>query len=274
MYASRPRLLALALVVSTAALGLLPAGPAAGQDRARRIVLTPETDYWYRGFTAPEVSASDVAPGCPGLVPTVPDLIVEVDSGIWAHLRVDTDGDSDATLVVRSSGTNLCNDDADALTRDPELITYLAPGEYGVYVGVKTPGARSRYRLRVAEASEQAFPTVRRERPLRLQGISGGAFDASQRDPVCLGAIAGRPNHVVRLRQPEAVYITASSSSDLTLVVVGPDGTVHCNDDARQSLNPRVVEHFSEGLIRIYVGSHNPSVNAHYTLDVGLATSG
>jgi hypothetical protein len=272
----RPRRLcfvALVLVVSIA-LGQLPQGPAAAQEQARRLLVTPETDYWIRGHTAPELRAHELAPGCAGFISTSPDLRLEVDSGLWVHLRVDSAGDSDLTLVLQSDGSSVCNDDADALTRDPEIVTYLGPGEYQVYVGVKEAGARSRFRLRVAEASERAFPVVRRNRSLRLQGISGGAFDASERHPSCVGAIAGRPNHVFRLEQPEVLHIGAESSSDLTLVVIGPDGAIYCNDDARQTLDPRVVEHFSEGLIRVYIGSHNPAVNAYYTLRVEAITSG
>ena len=69
--------------------------------------------------------------------------------------------------------------------------------------------------------------------------------------------------------------IEATSSSDLTLAVIGDSGT-HCNDDSAGSLDPIVAEWFGPGLVRIYVGSHNPRVSAVYELtvptDAGTAT--
>jgi hypothetical protein len=51
----------------------------------------------------------------------------------------------------------------------------------------------------------------------------------------------------------------------LTLVLVS-DSATWCNDDGSGTLNPIVFDHFSPGLLRVYIGSHNPRVNANYTL--------
>ena len=94
-----------------------------------------------------------------------------------------------------------------------------------------------------------------------------GGYDAVELGDGCVGAIPANPNHTVLVSEPQFLAISAEAASDLTLVVVAENG-VRCNDDAHRTLNPQVYDWFPEGPLRVYVGSHNSTVNAYYTLRI------
>ena len=93
---------------------------------------------------------------------------------------------------------------------------------------------------------------------------SGGSTDASTLGDECGGFIANAPD--VRLNYKAGalpLYISATSSVDTTLVVYGPDGEWHCDDDDGGSFNPLVpFEDPRSGQYNIWIGTYSDS-NMH-----------
>lgn len=91
---------------------------------------------------------------------------------------------------------------------------------------------------------------------------SGGNIDASRVGSNCRGYISAAPD--VRLVYSSGSYpliISASSSSDTTLVVNAPDGSWHCDDDGGvNGLNPSIrFNNPGSGRYEIWVGTYGTS---------------
>lgn len=251
----------------------LAAHPALAQEarRPQRVTAMAGMDMWLRGDYATEIEASQIAPGCTGLVPSEPQFRLELETDFWLLLEVEGAGE-DSSLILRGPTGAICANDMSEVDRDAQILAFALSGTYDVYVGVARSGVRNEFRLRIAEASQAEFPTVEGDRRLNLYGVSGGPLDAASSSSGCVGRISHRPNHILRLERPTRLILNAASSSDLTLVVEAADG-VRCNDDGAGTLNPVVGDQFPAGLLRVWVGSHNPLVRTFYTLSVEPDTS-
>ncbi len=89
--------------------------------------------------------------------------------------------------------------------------------------------------------------------PLRATGTTGGATQASRFGPQCAGAIHSAPDHTLRVTGPVDVRMSTTSSTDSTLVVVGPAG-VFCDDDGGEMLDARLDARLTPGEYAVYVG--------------------
>ena len=92
--------------------------------------------------------------------------------------------------------------------------------------------------------------------PHVVRGSSGGAVQASNLSPGCMGWIAQNPNHLLNATAPFANLriIVGAGSHDTTLVVQKPDGTYVCDDDT-EGMNPIVQGPITTpGVHRIWVG--------------------
>jgi len=272
-----------ALLITGTVCLLLPAATAAAQHRrgggggggggdgdgrpSVRVDVEVGTDEWYRGTYRGTVPADERAPGCVGYVPEEPNFILSLNTERWVRISVEARDDGDPVLLIGSRSGPVCNNDATRTTRNPEIVTHLEAGVYRVFVGAMEEGAEGRFDIHIADLARTEMTEIRDNERVSLVGMSGGRFDASDLGPGCIGAISGSPNHTVLVPVSRGLAITATSSSDLTLVVIAQDGA-HCNDDGYLTLDPELVEWFPEGPLYIYVGSHNPRVNAYYTLTV------
>jgi hypothetical protein len=246
---------------------LLLTAPVLAQTGSGRVILGEGSSDWLEGTYGGETPAQAIADGCPGHVNSVPDFILEVPTDGWVRVTVNAVDGGDTTLLVRGPAGTVCNDDAGEGTTNSEILTFLTGGEYYVHVGAHSAGRTGPFEIRFARSHGGRAPELNGDRGFRLVGNSGGRVNAADQQPDCVGAIAENPNHTFRLTRPMYMEIEAVSLSDLTLLVVGDSNTV-CNDDARGTLNPKVTAWFSEGLLQIYVGSHNPRVEATYELTV------
>jgi len=240
---------------------------ASAQTGPSRIIVREGFTGNFSGSYGGEVSAGSVVHGCPGYVSRQPQFLLDVIEEGVIRVEVTTDGDHDPTLLLGGGNLGFCNDDASETNRDPALTNYLAIGEYSLYVGTTSSDATGEYSVLVSHTGRPLAPEVTGSRPLRLQGTSGGDQSAQVHGAACLGAISEEANHTILLSSDAHLGILAESSSDLTLVVKSSDG-IFCNDDSRGSINPAIDAWFSEGLVRIYVGSHNPRVRATYNVTV------
>lgn len=137
--------------LSTLLLDQLPAGSEAANALAAGFGTAQQTEVVSGG----EIGAFNIDLGnreCTGFVNAVPTYVFEW-SGDAVPLRAFFEGDSDATLIVRSpDGTFWCSDDsAGADNLNPSLDFTAAPGRYVVYVGSFAPDATVNGTLTVTE---------------------------------------------------------------------------------------------------------------------------
>ncbi|MEM9073988.1 MAG: hypothetical protein AAGE52_36180, partial [Myxococcota bacterium] len=109
--------------------------------------------------------------------------------------------------------------------------------------------------------------------PHVVRGSSGGAIQASNLNPQCVGWISQQPNHLFTATGPfSTLRFVVSASSDTTLVVQQPNGTYLCNDDA-DGTNPIVQGSMQAGAHRIWVGSYSRGERVAYTLGISELSS-
>lgn len=221
-----------------------------------------------RGAVMPSDPMTNLPIGtfCPGYTLTeAPDAAVVLAEG-EAAISLFAASQIDLVLAVRApDGRWFCNDDSDGL--NPAVTIDAAPaGEYLVYVGGYNQGMAGNYALYAAmgvpdwtQATDQgsaaaldptAAPAVGRVGfgpgtridPRVIFDIQPSQFEARGMGEGCEGFITPSTPDVVIAAEPALpqlmVYMVAEA--DGVLVVVGPDGTVHCNDDF-EGLNPAVM---------------------------------
>lgn len=264
-----------------------------GTPRAGRFAFDPARAGQGQLLARGEVFARDAMEGlpmglwCPGFTGAgAPDAVLTLDGpeallGLYA--RSDT---LDLVLAARDpAGRWYCNDDAFGL--NPGIAIPAAPaGEYDLFVGAYSQGATGGYAL-FASAGE----------PNWQDAASGGGLDSTA--PPAVGRIAFGPDTRIDPRvifdiapassaapgdcagmitpaQPDVVIearpglpqlmVYMVSDADGVLVVAGPDGQLHCNDDF-DALNPGVlIPNPLPGDYAIFAGT--------YRGEGGLATLG
>ena len=202
--------------------------------------------------------------------------------------------DRDLVLaVVDPAGGVHCNDDTYQLNPAVTFEGAMA-GEYQVFVGGYGPGEGSFYDL-YASAGGPAFSAaaVDPNTPPRNgyalfdmnaagQGQLLSASTVNAYDPVemlptgfyCAGFTdISAPDLVMTLDAAQPmISVYAMSESDLTLAMLAPDGTWHCNDDAF-NLNPGIsVTNAQAGDYRIWVGAFNPGEASGYNLYASMGS--
>ena len=221
---------------------------------------------------------------CVGYVDaSAPDAVVQWGGG---DLEVRVEGDLDPTLVVaRPDGTWACNDDADGVL--PLVAVPRAPaGRYAVWVGSFSASPTAPRATLVAGAvppppvlEADAAP---RAGALEARGgfeadglaldleVEAGGTDrvgrieavATVDDVFCVGYVeAGPPTAAVAYTADGgtgrlAIGATSRDGDDLVLLVLGPDGRVHCNDDYLGADPLVVVEGPASGRYAVWAGTY------------------
>jgi hypothetical protein len=102
--------------------------------------------------------------------------------------------------------------------------------------------------------------------PHVVTGQSGGQDRAQSRHGSCRGWIARNPDHLFDATGNFGnLRIIGASQSDVTLVVLRPDGTYMCDDDT-EGRNPIVGGSFPAGRYAVWVGSYREGEVAPYRL--------
>ncbi len=100
---------------------------------------------------------------------------------------------------------------------------------------------------------------------LEIIGQTRGQRESAELYDGCVGLIGSSPDRTVRVEQDQPLTLTASPNGtgflDLTLVVVGPDGTARCADDS-DTLDPVIAEVWDAGEYDVYVGVRSNDVAA------------
>ena len=114
--------------------------------------------------------------------------------------------------------------------------------------------------------------------PQVFENAAGGgqilAFETDERGIQCAGYVDGQPT--LNLTVPAGAPLLNAffeATSDATLVIVGPNGELFCNDDvAPGNLNPGVlIPDPAPGVYAVYVGTFDPATTAVGRLVVGSA---
>lgn len=88
---------------------------------------------------------------------------------------------------------------------------------------------------------------------------AGGTMDAGSISPGCLGSVANSPDVRVNYTAGSLPLIfSVSSNDDTTLVINGPDGRWHCDDDGGvNGLNPAIrFDNPQSGQYDVYIGHY------------------
>lgn len=202
--------------------------------------------------------------------------------------------DRDLVLaVVDPAGGIHCNDDTYQLNPAVTFDGAMA-GDYQVFVGGYGPGEGSFFDL-FASAGGPAFggaeidPNALPRQGYALfdmnaagQGQLLASASVNGYDPVemlptgfyCAGFTdISAPDVVMTLDAAQPmISVYAMSESDLTLAMLAPDGTWHCNDDAF-NLNPGIsLTNAQAGDYRVWVGSFNPGETSGYNLYASMGS--
>ena len=126
-----------------------------------------------------------------------------------------------------------------------------------------------------APAQAQTFGSVRLNAgftpdPYRTTITSGGNMQASNYFSNCTGWVANDVDFGITYQAGSFdLTISASSNSDTTLLVRGPNGQFYCDDDSGPGLNPALtIRNPQSGSYSVWVGSYRQGEFAQATLSV------
>jgi len=217
---------------------------------------------------------------CPGHVPSQPTVTLRTSEA--RSLQVWTESSSDTVLYVRTSdGQTLCDDDSgDGFNARLDLA--LPEGEHQVWVGTYASGGSANATLVVGHPRPSAIelgaePSIRGLTidgggQHRVTGRTVGSLPANRPAPACIGHVPRLPHVTLDVRQPTRGSLVAHGEADLVLLVRRPDGTFACDDDSAGSLDPRVLETFTPGIYRVWVGTYAQDRSAEFELSFTVDT--
>lgn len=244
--------------------------------------------------------AASLGSGCVGRISEEPQLELALDSATELSVEVQPVGSPlhDLTLaVVGPDGWARCVDDTEGL--QPRLSARLPAGRHRIFVGRQQAEGKLRVRLSVYPGLWDKRPAARIARlpaplldgpqptpieplaggasgglrlaegtaPGQLRGVAGGPREAARVGPGCAGFISDGPDHLLEVMEPMELTVRADAEADTSLVIVGPNGRVFCNDDL-EGWTPAVRALFDRGLYRVFVGAHDETRAPDYTLTV------
>jgi len=249
-----------------------------------------------------DIDASSLASGCNGFIADAPDLILDYSGD--APVLIEGRSDADTTMVVEApDGQILCNDDFDGL--NPGIETSSGePGRYAVWIGTYEPIQNNTYPdadivLTESQATTQpvapapggtatgfnanqapTFGELEVDAAFGSQSFTlqaGGLVDAFETNQACAGFVADVPDYQLTIApgMNSPIDLAVTSDVDTTLIVVAPNGSVLCNDDA-VDLNPGLqISNPQAGSYAVWVGTFGPIENDFYPEAVlNISTNG
>lgn len=242
-------------------------GPIAAVREAQKgsVTITPNSDLSQLG------GAQD----CYGIIDASrPVAVVSArEPGNRIEITATALGSDLVMAVVDESGNYFCNDDFNGL--DPGVIVEGNSPSYRVFLGAFNPVADIPAEVTVRTFERPPVRTVR-----STVAVGAGASQISLKGDLsapstfgdsCSGVFASttEPSAVISLPAGHSsMEFVARSSADPTIVVVGPDGSVQCNDDA-YGLNAAIsIVSPAAGDYKVFVGNFREVRGSTSTLDV------
>jgi hypothetical protein len=240
------------------------------------------------------IDASGVSNNCYGYVTHQPTYDLNYTAGDF-DLFISAASDMDAIIMVNApDGSWHCNDDAPGQGLNPGL-QFSAPesGLYNIWVGALAAGAG--YEPAMLHISEIGYSSENQysrapdanlrphagtvsvssgfaNDPRTVAVQAGGELDGSRyTGGQCYGHISEAPDVWVDYDAGNAfdLYLSMESDTDTTLVVQGPNGEWHCDDDSAEDLNPGIrVMNPEPGRYAVWAGLFSPGALADATLFV------
>jgi hypothetical protein len=248
-----------------------------------------------------DIDASGVAPGCNGFIADAPDLIFDYSGD--ASVLIEGSSSADTTMVIEApDGQILCNDDFNGLNPGIET-SFGEPGRYAIWIGTFEPIQNNTFPdadIILSELADVAPPVTPTPNPtatgfnanqpptfgeveidagfgtqdFTLQ--AGGQINAFDTNSSCAGFVADVPDYQLTVAPGTgAIDLAITSDVDTTLVVVTPNGSVLCNDDA-VDLNPGLqISSPTAGSYAVWVGTYSPIENDFFPdAQLTISTSG
>ena len=239
------------------------------------------------------IRASNAQQFCAGYITHQPSYNLDYTAGNF-DLYVSAASDVDAVLVINQpDGSWVCNDDGEGIGLNPGVrFDNPQSGTYHIWVG--TLGSGNGYEPAMLHISELGFATDNvysrapdanlsplagqltlsagfSDDPRTVDVMAGGEVDASTGNGVCWGQINQAPDLWVTYGAGDAydLYLSMESDVDTTLVVQGPDGAWHCDDDTAGNLNPglRIADPVA-GRYAVWAGRFSEAAEAPATIYV------
>lgn len=291
-----------AYLTGAAAAALLMAMPAAAQDIAASPAYgTTSLEAGFeddpRSVAVQAGGAIDVGRlggGCFGYVSHQPTHNLNYQAGAY-DLFISAASDMDAVIVVNTpDGEWHCNDDAPGQGLNPGLqFSDPQSGLYNIWVGALAPGAG--YEPSMLHISEIGYSSENQysrapnrdltpfagslsvssgfsDDPRTIPVQAGGDLDGSRNtSDMCWGYVSEAPDVWLDYDAGNAfdLYLSMESEADTTLIVQGPDGAWHCDDDTAEDLNPGIrLQNPLAGRYAIWAGTFSSEGLADATLFV------
>jgi hypothetical protein len=231
-----------------------------------------------------------VGQGCRGFASMAPDYDLTYEAG-QLDLYLSATSDGDTTIIVNApDGSWHCNDDGAGNLNPGVHFDQPLSGRYDIWVGTYNEGGLEAATLHISElgfgdeyhvmqsldfALPSNFGDVSLEGgflpdPHSVDLIAGGPIAVERAvGGRCLGYVTEAPDYELSFVNGELpLYISASSDADTTLLINGPDGTWHCNDD-NEGFNPGIeFEEPGDGVYDIWVGTYSEIGGAEATLSI------
>ncbi len=279
------------LIAGAAALGITLAVPAAAQD----VEAEPSYgDTRLRAGFSPDPYEVELQAGgaidaavaigedCRGTIANAPDFNLTYRSGN-GPLHFGVTSASDTTLIINTpDGEWHCNDDSGGNFNPALSFETAEQGLYNIWVGTYSPTTNlPNATLIISEVQATSAPAAKlasgidlslapnfgevalaagfEDDPRIVEIVAGGEVNAEFIDGSCRGWVSRAPDYRVNYSDPDGFDLTFSavSNTDITMVVSGPDGTIHCDDDSYGDLNPQVtVAGAAAGAYSIWLGTY------------------
>lgn len=243
------------------------------------------------------------ATGCRGYGPEAPHINLEWDPGTTREfLRIFFVSENDATMVIQGpDGEWYCNDDSFGTLHPALDFENAQAGTYHIWAGSYSEFGAADGMLYITQDSRIDTSTVPVPPNTHVSGGGGGMIDASLTplngqtslrtgftpDPLqvvmsqvggdiaaftlslpgfCTGYVTAAPTYVLDWGASSDrldLRIFFVGQNDTTMIIQGPDGQWHCNDDSFGTLHPSLdFQNAPVGRYAIWVGTYAPTPTA------------
>ena len=244
-----------------------------------------------------DVEATGIDDMCWGYASAAPDYELTYEAGNTFDLYLSATSDSDTVIIVNGpDGQWACNDDGSAGLNPGLMFENPQSGVYDIWVGTYSSGAGTPpATLHISElgfgpdgtSSDDVYEDYEGSGssaeldfsltanyggqslqsgfipdPVDIQIAAGGDIDVSSTSigDMCWGYTTAAPDYELTYQAGNSfdLYLSATSDRDTVIIVNGPDGAWHCNDDGAEGLNPGLTfENPQSGVYDIWVGTYS-----------------
>jgi len=113
-----------------------------------------------------------------------------------------------------------------------------------------------------------AMDLQRTPEPAPVEATALAEIDASDLQLDCNGYVPRSPHVLIRTTEQTQVILDVTSSANLVMLALASDGTIHCDDNGGDDLNPRLDLNLLPGEHRVWVGPFSRRESHPFSLEV------